>query len=154
VPKYTYTLWDELNADPVEPMPADKRTHQLTRMWGGLAALETSATPTVDDWRVCSDAANLMETLVDMGEAQDPDGLVEDCVKALANAGRRYQDGQALRLDGVGLHALRSVLEDYAEALAALPHRVMVRCHRRTERRILDIVKGKKQPHDVHIVSI
>lgn len=150
----TYTLWDELTADPVEPMPADKRTHQLNRMWGGLAALETSPEPTVDDWRVCSDAANLMETLVDMGEMQDPDGLVDDCVKALADAGRRYQQGQALRLDGAGIRALRGVLEDYAEALAALPHRTMVRCHRRTERRIFGIVKGKKQPQDICIVSI
>lgn len=154
MPKYTYTLWDELNADPVQPMPADKRTHQLTRMWGGLVALETAATPTVDDWRVCSDAVNLMETLVDMGEAQDPQGLVEDCVKALADAGRRYQSGQGLHLDGVGLRSLRHVLEDYAEALSELPHRTMVRCHRRTERRIFGIASGKKQPHDVHIVSI
>ena len=153
-PRFTYTLWDELNASPTQAMPAEKRLHQLTRMWGGLAALETSEQPSVDDWRVCSDAVNLMETLVDMGHVQDPDGLVADCAKALADAGQRFQRGQGLRLDGAGIRALRGVLEDYAAVLEQLPHRTMVACHRRTERRIFGIVSGRSRPHDVRIVTI
>lgn len=153
-PRFTYTLWDELNASPDQPMPAEKRLHQLTRMWGGLAALETSSQPTVDDWRVCSDAVNLMETLVEMAEVKDPDELVADCAKALAEAGQRYQRGQGLRLDGAGIRSLRAVLEDYAAALEQLPHRTMVACHRKTERRIYGIVSGRSRPHDVRIVTI
>lgn len=151
---FTYTLWDELNASPTEPMPAAKRRHQLTRMWGGLAALETSAEPSTDDWRVCSDAVNLMETLVEMGRVQDPDGLIADCAKALADAGQRYQRGLPLRLDGAGIKSLRSVLEDYADVLEQLPERTMVACHRRTERRIFGIASGRSRPHDVRIVTI
>ena len=153
-PRFTYTLWDELNASPDQPMPAEKRVHQLTRMWGGLAALETSSQPSVDDWRVCSDAVNLMETLVDMGQVQDPDGLVADCAKGLADAGARFQRGQGLRLDGAGIQALRAVLEDYAAVLDQLPHRTMVTCHRLTERRIFGIASGRSRPHDVRIVTI
>ena len=151
----TYTLFDEISASSTEPMPALKRTHQLTRMWGGLAALETAATPGADDWRVCSDAVNLMETLVLMGEAADPDGLVDACAQALAQAGRRHKEqGAALRLTGPGLKDLRGVLEDYAEALGTLPARVMVRCHRLTEKRIRAIQRGQQQPHDIVVVAI
>lgn len=152
--RFTYTLLDQLAASPTQPMPAPKRQHQLTRMWGGLASLETSSQPTVDDWRVCSDAVNLMETLVEMGQVQDPDGLVADCAKSLADAGVRFQQGQALRLDGAGIQALRAVLEDYAAVLEQLSHRTMVTCHRLTERRIFGIASGRSRPHDVRIVTI
>ena len=84
----TYGLLDTLFAAPDAPMPIDKRTHQLTRMYGGLRALETDTAPAPDDWRVVSDAVNLMETLVkDMRLCEDPGGLLEDAVAALAIAG-------------------------------------------------------------------
>jgi hypothetical protein len=151
----TYTLLDEISASPTEPMPAAKQVHQLNRMWGGLAALQTGATPTADDWRVCSDAVNLMETLVLMGEAHDPDGLVDACAQALAQAGRRHKEhGAALRLTASGLNDLRGVLDDYAEALGTLPARVLVRCHRLTEKRIRAIQRGQQQPHDIVVVAL
>ena len=61
-PRYTYSLLDVIAASPTEPLPEPKRRHQLTRMYSGLAAIEKSANPTRDDWAVCSDAVNLMET--------------------------------------------------------------------------------------------
>lgn len=151
---YTYTYWDELLASPTEPMPLDSRTHQLTRMWGGLAAIETAATPTTDDWRVCSDCVNLMETLVAEEEVQDDSGLLMDAITALALAGRRSLAGGNIRLDAPGIQAVRAVLEDYASALQHLSHRTMVRCHRLTERRIHLILRGKRQPHDVEVMSL
>ena len=45
----TYTVFDELLASPTEPMPAEYRTHQLTRMYEGLHSLETLGEPTTDD---------------------------------------------------------------------------------------------------------
>lgn len=152
--RLTYTLMDELMASPAEPMPADHRTHQLTRMWQGLRGLEQAPQPTVDDWRVCSDAVNLMETLISMGELQDERGLVDDAVSALALAGRRHRLGQPIRLDGAGIVAVRGVLEDYAAALDALPARTMVRAHRRTELRIRDILAGRRRPHDVEVMDL
>lgn len=41
----TYGLLDTLFASPDAPMPAEKRRHQLTRMYGGLRALETAPPP-------------------------------------------------------------------------------------------------------------
>ena len=154
-PVYRYTFFDEMLASPTSPMPQDKRTFQLSRMYGGLRAMETAPVPAVDDWRTVSDAVNLMETLVAMGVAEDASGLLPDAVQALGIAGHRYtEDGKSLRLDALGIQAVRAVLEDYASMLDALSHRTMIRCHRLTERRIQEILSGKTQKHDVTITSI
>ncbi len=63
-PSSLYSLMDELMASGTEPMPKAKQRYQLTRMYEGLRAMETAPEPTVDDWRVVSDAVNLMETLI------------------------------------------------------------------------------------------
>lgn len=146
----TYSLWDVLAASPTEPMAPAKRRHQLTRMYQGLAELETADQPRNEAWRVVSDAVNIMETLADMGQVQDSDGLLHDAVRELAIAGARHlQDGVAIRLSGPGIQAVRAVLEDYAAALDGLPHRVMVEAHRQTERRVQDILRGRTRPGDV-----
>lgn len=151
---YTYTVLDEMLASPTNPTPEDSRRHQLTRMWGGLAAIEQAPEPTTDDWRVCSDAVNLMETLVAQGVVEDGQGLLTDAVAALAMAGKRHMAGGNIRLDAKGIQAVRAVLEDYAHCLDMLSHRVMVRCHRATERRIREIFAGRRRPHDVEIVDL
>jgi hypothetical protein len=162
----TYTLLDEMTASPREPLAAASRRHQLTCMWAGLANIETAPKPTTDDWRVCSDAVNLMETLTttnngwwrdcdeQLVQISDSSGLLTDAVTALAMAGRRNLTGHAIRLDARGIQAVRAVLEDYASMLEQLPARTMVRCHRLTERRIREILAGKKKPHDVEIIDL
>jgi hypothetical protein len=154
VPIYTYTLLDELAASPTEPLPAEIRSHQLTRMWAGLHQIETSAEPTTDDWRVCSDAVNLLETLITQGVCEDTQGLLMDAITALALAGRRHKAGGHIRLDAAGIQAVRAVLEDYAAVLEVLPARTMIRCHRLTERRIHEIMTGRKKPHDVEVMDL
>lgn len=81
-------------------------------------------------------------------------GLLIEAITALAMAGKRHLAGGHIRLDGQGIQAVRAVLEDYAAVLAALPERVMVQCHRDTERRLRAILAGKRQPHDVEVMAI
>lgn len=160
----TYTMVDELMASPSTPLPERSRLHQLTVMWQGLASMETGTTPTNNDWRVVSDAVNLMETFVkngpwpdcngDLHDIPDPTGLLPDAVKALALAGQRKWAGGALRLDGPGIQAVRAVLENYADLLEVLSHRVVVKCHRMTERRMLKIMHGARQSHDVEVIAL
>lgn len=153
--RQTYTLLQEMTASTTQPMPVDFQRHQLTRMWSGLANLETAANPTNDDWRVVSDAVNLMETLVNFGPWQDLDGdpceikdergLLPDALAGLAIAGARHlQDNKPLRLDGWAIVPIRSLLEDYRDILAALPHRTMIRVHRITEREARAALAGNK----------
>lgn len=151
----TYTILDEMMASPSEPMPGAFRTHQLTRMYGGLHAMETAPAPTTDDWRVVSDAVNLMETLIlTMKICEDESGLLMDAITALALAGRRQIAGGEIRLDGAGIQAVRAILQDYAGLLEVLPARTMIRCHRMTESRIYDLLDGKRKTHDVTLTSI
>lgn len=156
-----YTLLDELAASTTTPLPEAMRTYQLNRMQQGLAALETQAAALAEDWRVCSDAVNLMETLVNCGpwatyqgqlvDVVDSSGLLSDAVEAMV---------QVIRLP-VGkapppglLHSVRMVLEDYAAAIEMLSHRSMVRCHRMTAKRIMGILRGDKKDGDVVVVSV
>jgi DNA-binding transcriptional regulator PaaX len=150
-----YTLFDEMAASPTELLPQDWRTYQLTRMYEGLAAMEKAPTPTTDDWRVVSDAVNLMETLIEtMKVCEDSSGLLMDAITAMAMAGRRNTAGGAIRLDGAGIQTVRAVLEDYAALLDMLPARTMIRCHRLTEKRIHELLDGKRKPHDVEITAM
>jgi len=150
--KLTYSQMDVLMASPDNPTPEFRRNHQLTRMWQGLHELETSPAPTINDWTVVSDAVNMMETLLVMGWVQDPDDTLTAAMGAMAEAGRRHQEGHALRLTGQGMQIIRGILEDYADALEQLSHRVMVVAHRKTEQRLHEILDGKVQPHDVRFV--
>lgn len=149
-----YTVMDVMMASPTEPMKAERRRHQLTRMWNGLASIETAPAPTTDDWRVCSDAVNLMETMVTMGIVEDSQGLIADAVTALAHAGKRYHSNGVIRLDAQGMMAVRAVLEDYANVLEQLPERTIIQVHRNTEKRIREILLGKTKPHDVEVMDL
>lgn len=152
---HTYTLMDELMASDTKPLPEASRMHQLTTMWEGLRFLEIAPEPSTNDWRVCSDAVNLMETLVlEMRLCEDNSGLLMDAVTALALAGKRHRAGGPIRLSGEGIQAVRAVLEDYAQLLQVLPHRTVVRCHRLTERRIREIFAGRAKAHDVEIIDL
>ena len=178
-PKLVYTLMDELTASPSQPMPERNRTHQLRRMADALHELMHAPQPGTNAWRVVSDAVNLLETLVQHGEApikdasgkviashwrdcdgdaleiRDSSGLLLDAITAMTKAGQRMFDGQPLRLDGPGITAVRAVLEDYQAALEALPHRTMVRCHRATEKRIREVFNKIEQlPDGVHAMAI
>lgn len=150
---YTYNALDVLLANSTEPLPEAKRRHQMLRMLGGLASIEKGERPSRDDWGVLSDCTNLMETFVLAGIAADDDGLVMDGITALAMAGRRAVAGGQIRLDGPGIVAMRSLLEDYAGLLEVLPARTVIDCHRKTERRIRAILDGKRAPHDVEVVT-
>lgn len=150
-----YTIIDEMMASPTEPLPVAWKTYQLTRMYEGLAAMEKAPSPTTDDWRVVSDAVNLMETLIEtMKVCEDASGLLMDAITAMAMAGKRNTDGGAIRLDGAGIQAVRAVLEDYAALLDVLPARTMIRCHRLTEQRLHELLDGKRKPHDVEVTTL
>lgn len=151
-----YTLLHEMQASTTTTMPEAQRISQLTRMWEGMVALETNPSPLEDDWRVCSDAVNLMGTLVECGpwmdcqgqlvDVLDSSGLLKDATKAMAGLIRAPQ--QQVPPPG-SLHCVRMVLIDYAEALGWLSHRSMIRCHRLTAKRIFEIRQGKRELGDV-----
>ena len=151
--KLTYSMLDVMMSSPDRPMKDSARNHQLTRMWSGLAALETAVTPTQQDWIAVSDAVNMMETLVEMGFAKDEDNLIEEAVLILKATAERYKNGSQLRLTGAGIQLLRGILEDYAELTKHLDERTMVHAHRKTEMRIQDILHGRAKEKDIRLTA-
>jgi hypothetical protein len=142
-------MLDAMMASPTEPLPIEKRMYQLQVMWQGMDNLEKSPSPTVNDWQVVADAINMMEALRDIGAVEDPDGALDDAIQAMGKAGYRSLGGKNIRLDGAAINLMRGILEDYCEALNALPARTVISAHRYAEKRIQAILKGKKHKHDV-----
>jgi hypothetical protein len=149
--RFTYSKLDEMFASTTEPIEEDKRTYHLLRIYEGLNRLETTPEPAYNDWLMCSDAVNMMQSLLELGAVEDKSGLIPDAVQALARAGYRHLDGKVLRLDGLGLQAVRSVINDYAEALDLIPKRTIIRAHRHAETRLQQIRQGKLAPQDVRL---
>ena len=159
-----YTLLDEMLASATQPTPAAQAARQITAMRDGFWRILHAPTPGTDDWRLCSDAVNLVETFVTrktwLGcdgqpvDIEDTSGLLADAVQAMAMACARHRKGAAIRLDAAGIVAVRAVLDDYERILATLPARALIACHRATEKRIHEILRGKRRPHDVEVVAL
>ena len=68
-PSTHYSMMDELLASTSQPMPQRNRDYQLKQMNDALQELMQAPRPTNNAWRIVSDAVNLLETLVQHGEA-------------------------------------------------------------------------------------
>ena len=174
-----HSIVDELMASATAPLPVEDRQKRLARMAAGLEELTHADKPGIPAWEALRDTVYLMETLIVGGEAPvldehgkivasywrgcdggpleiaDSQRLLQDAMLALAVAGQRALDGQTMRLSGVGLHAVRSLLEDYATVIEALPARTMIRCFRRTHGRVRKQMKAIGPiPTSVRIVGL
>ena len=136
----TYTMMHVLMASPTDPLPQEKRTHQLTRMFMAMRNLEQAPEPTVDDWECVNDAVLLMQSLWLMGVVQDPDEQILHAIDALGKSGIRSLEKGVIRLDGKDISILRGILQDYADVLNSVPARTMIKAHMETERRVAKIV--------------
>ena len=165
--QYQYTILDEMTASPTQPVTDKNREYQLGRIRQALKNIESGAAPVPNDWRVCSDAINLMDTLIrhnngtwmdcdgDPVEIKDASGLLDDAIAGMAMAGKRSTEGKPIRLDGPGIRAVRAVIDDYEGMVEVLPARTIIKAFRITERRIMDLMSGKKRlPHDVEVMCI
>lgn len=140
----TYTLMHELMASSTEPLAPEKRNYHLARIRQGLYNIARAPQPSYDDWKVCSTAVNMMETLIEMGVVQDPDGLHADAIKSMAEAGTRHAEkGVAIRLSGFGIQAMQALVRDYGEVIEQIPARTMIRAFRLTEQKV-ERMFGKK----------
>lgn len=152
--KTTYTTIHAIMSSKTEPMPERLRTHQLGVMWDALDALRETGPANVHNWRICSDAVNMMETFIEDGLCEDPGGLLKDAITSLAMSGKRHIQNSEIYLDAAGMGHMRLIIESYAAMLCTLPHRTMINCHIKTEKRMQDIYQGRRRAHDVEMVSI
>lgn len=140
-----YSLWDELRADPVQPLAIQDRINTVGKMADSMAALKLDPCPPVEDWRRLSDMVNMVHTLVDMGEMVDSQALLADVFEAIVKASDRYKADQPLRFDGPGVQAMDALFQDFSTAVSVLPARTMIRCHRLTVKRLQAVRKGQQK---------
>lgn len=148
----SFTLLDEITASATRPMPAHRLDGHMLHVFCGVDALINGETPTKHDWAAVTDAVNIMDGLVATGSVQDPGKLTSEATKALALAGMRMQEGEALRLDAGGIAAMDAFLADYKTIVASAPERDLIRGHRYAERRVREILQGRKRPGDVVVM--
>ncbi len=86
----SFTFMDELMASPIEPMPASDVASRVAAAQFHLERLATAPEPSVMDWRVCAMVGNVLEVMIELEIAQDPDGLLAEAFAALRAAGLRH----------------------------------------------------------------
>ncbi len=130
-----YSKLQELLASPSSPHPRSTWRHTMSYAHEAFDALiHGQAEPT--HWQALGNLIDQTETLVMMGLASDPDKLLDDAVVAMTEvAQNHWHQGLPLKLDGERRRIVLEVMEDYAELLATVSARDMVRCHRQTEKR-------------------
>lgn len=144
-----FTLMDEMLASPVNPMPVEDAAQRVAAALLHLERLATEPEPSVMDWRVCAMVGNFMEVLLELGIAQDPDGLLDDAFAELrAAAERNLRAGKTIRLTGTGLVKVRALIRDFGDILAEAPHRTMIRAFRETDKRVRSLDRGGARPTD------
>lgn len=140
-------------ASRTRPMAIHLRDQMVRLMRAGLRAFaEDRATP--EDWRVCSDPINLLETMVEQKWLADAEGLLVDAVNALGAAGARNMKGEPLRLDADGLAAVTHAVDDYEEMLGHLSEFDVLLAINITERRIHAILHGRQRDGDVEVTAL
>jgi hypothetical protein len=144
---------DAMMASPDHPMKAQRRDYQMMIIRTSLASIERAENPTTDDWKIISQAINMMEMLVEMGFAKDEDGLIKDAIDAMASSAQRYKDKKVMRFSGNEMKVIRGIIDDYQTMIENLDERTMIHCHRKTEMRLQEILSGKKRPTDVRITA-
>jgi len=149
--RLTYSVMDAMMASPDHPMKAQRRDYQMMIIRTSLASIERAENPTTDDWKIISQAINMMQMLVEMGFAKDEDGLIKDAIDAMASSAQRYKDKKVMRFSGNEMKVIRGIIDDYQTMIENLDERTMIHCHRKTEMRLQEILSGKKRPTDVRI---
>jgi hypothetical protein len=142
---------DAMMASPDHPMKAQRRDYQMMIIRTSLASIERAENPSTDDWKIISQAINMMEMLVEMGFAKDEDGLIKDAIDAMASSAQRYKDKKVMRFSGNEMKVIRGIIDDYQTMIENLDERTMIHCHRKTEIRLQEILSGKKRSTDVRI---
>ena len=136
---YQYTKAEELTASAIKPMHKRKRGPMVAAVQGAVLAV-AEGLPTVEQWRVLADAANIAETMLNLGTFDDPDGLFTDAVNAVADMGRLHGHGQPMRLNEEQQSHLSEFSEAYEQMLAQVSERGFIHAHRATERRLRELL--------------
>lgn len=141
-----------LMSDTKSALPAMRREMMLGRLRSGLEDMAKSETPDLDSWRDLSDAMNWLQSCLELGWIEDPGQTIGHAKMALMDGHSHAIKGK-LRVSGPSLQALRAMVEQFGEVLAAVSERSYWVAVREAEKRISKIWRGQRKPGDV-VVSL
>lgn len=146
-------MMDELLASPTEPAP-EVHAARIASARLALEQLRTPETATVTAWSLCCMVGNVLETMLQQGLVQDPDGLLQDGFDALKRAAQATRaPGDPVTLSPADYPIVAGMVEDWAAVMVAAPARSIIRAFRATDRRIREIEAGKVKPHDFTVTT-
>lgn len=133
------------DAYPDAPASADKRERLMGTLRSALEGIARGTHPGEEDWRLLSDAVNLVETMEMRGNLDRGDTTVvmTAALKGMVLAAERYRAGKGMRMDGEGMQAMRQVLDIYEQTLEGLPERETVQIMIETQRRVSAVLAGR-----------
>lgn len=133
--------------DLLVPAPATQATVTALRFRSALDMLARHQHPGEAEWRDLADVVNLVETLaLEMNQFADPGpamALVRLATADMSAAAERFKAGQGLRLSGVGLQAMRELVDLHEECLRTLTAAAMGKAKRLTEARVIAYQTGR-----------
>lgn len=134
---YNFTLLDELQASPDQPMPAADAARRVAEVRRNLDALAHGTQPDKVNWRLVALAGNILEVMRELDMIQDPDDLLLDSFGVLrAVAEHATQHGVPPRLVGTEIAIVDGMVQAFEDVLKEMPHRSVIRAMRETDKRM------------------
>lgn len=152
VPSALYGVWSmatALLADPVQPIAASRRSQMAAILLSALEDMAKAPTPMLESWRDLTDAANFLQSALELGLVEDPQEAVAHAKLALIEAFRFHEAHGHLRMTAAGLSSMRNAVEQFDDLIGAMSQRAFWSVVKRSEKRIGAIYAGRAKPGDV-----
>jgi hypothetical protein len=136
----------------MRPASQEKQNDVMLMFYVALEELARGQHPGEADWRALADAVNTVETLaLHQGklDAKQTIPLVSAATVAMVRAAERFKAGQGMRLDALGLQAVRDVVDIYGQCLQAFTEREMAQAQAETQRRVNELLRSKTPNNQV-----
>jgi hypothetical protein len=129
------TLFDELFADPVHPLPAADIAGRVAVAENALLVLYSGSGPSWFHWNICALVVGFMDAFISHGCAEDPDGLLQDAHAALMQARSRARASNTQpTLNATETGVLLALVTDFGECLSGTSARSAIKAMRATEK--------------------
>ena len=146
-----FTAMDALMAPAAIPFPPEKFAKQVSEARAALDRLRTGGS--ARDWSIVCFAANHCEVMILQGVLADPDGLLSDVMRALADLiVPTARAGSVITVPPGQADDLEDLIDAWEHHLQTTPQRVIVRSMREVERRAREIAQGRASARDLVVV--
>ena len=142
-----------LMASKTKPLPLTRHDPMIERLERAYGDMATARTPSVQSWRDLTDMHNFLQSLVEMGWAEDEGEHINDTKGALLQAAQAFEGNGKLRLTGPNLAQLRTCIDQFTDLTKELSEHSYWQTVSHVKRRIEKLRRGAKRKGDI-VVSL